>query len=126
MSSDLEKILVELYPGLFKQYGGKPSETCMAWGIAVGDGWYPIVSGLCNGLEKIRRKTGRDIQFSQIKQKWGLLRVYLDNSCDEAERLVEAAESESSKWCEDCGCAGKTGTEGYIRTVCEECENGRK
>lgn len=47
MRKQLELKLVEKYPEIFRDYNGNIQETCMAWGMECGDGWYHIINDLC-------------------------------------------------------------------------------
>ena len=51
MREDLDKQLCEKYPKIFAQRHLDPSQTCMCWGIAVGDGWYNIIDQLCGNIQ---------------------------------------------------------------------------
>lgn len=76
MQKELEKNLVESYPVIFQDYGGDARKTCMAWGIACGDGWYLLINDMC---QKIMDTIGEhDIQViaTQVKEKFGGLRFY--------------------------------------------------
>lgn len=72
------KELIEKYPELFKQYTMSMSETCMCWGIECGAGWVGILEFMCKRMESLRLKFDMVIEFSQIKEKFGTLRVYYD------------------------------------------------
>jgi len=43
MKESNEKLLLREHPELYRQYKLSPAETCMCWGIAVGDGWFGIL-----------------------------------------------------------------------------------
>jgi hypothetical protein len=47
MKEELDKQLCEKYPKIFRDRHAPMNETCMCWGIAVGDGWYNIIDRLC-------------------------------------------------------------------------------
>lgn len=47
MKDELDKQLCEKYPKIFRDRHAPMNETCMCWGIAVGDGWYNIIDRLC-------------------------------------------------------------------------------
>jgi len=47
MKAELEKQLFDKYPKIFGDHTGSPQETCMCWGLEVGDGWYDIIDVLC-------------------------------------------------------------------------------
>ena len=106
MSPELEKILVEKYPTLLREYGGDPMQTCMAFGIETnGDGWFKIIDDLFGYLTNLmntplhipytdeykeKHKGEKDyydkhysykymppkIVLAQVKEKWGTLTVY--------------------------------------------------
>lgn len=73
MTPELETKLVKRYPEVFKHAGGDPAETCMAWGIAVGDGWFDLIDVLCNGFYGPLRNAQRELDYLQKnagKQKY--------------------------------------------------------
>jgi hypothetical protein len=120
MDKELEKKLVEKYPTVFKEYGGDMRHTCMAWGIACGDGWYDIIDDLCSKLEPL------GVVAAQIKEKFGGLRFYTnpideDVSWDEVHNHIHEAERKSYETCEKCGKPGKTIGGGWVVTLCDEC-----
>lgn len=51
MRDDLDKLLCEKFPRMFKERYGSPSATCMCWGFAHGDGWFNIINALCSNIE---------------------------------------------------------------------------
>lgn len=51
MRSELDRILCEKYPVIFKDRRASPDVTCMYWGFRHGDGWFHIVDGLCQGIQ---------------------------------------------------------------------------
>ncbi len=76
MREELELKLVKKYPIIFKDYKGDMRETCMAWGIATGDGWYDIINDLCQTITKIIGKKDFKVIADQVKEKFGGLRFY--------------------------------------------------
>lgn len=123
MDEKLEKQLYEAYPKLFAQVGGSPQETCMYWGCAHGDGWFNLLKEACEKLKDA------PIQFAQIKEKFGGLRIYYDYlgsddenamSDDEVSDILEDIEDRSLTICEVCGAPGKPTGPGWIQTLCEE------
>jgi hypothetical protein len=115
--------LINKYPKLFRQVGLPASESCMAWGIECGNGWYQIIDMLS---EALINKYGEGIEYAQIKEKWGVLCVYvdfLDNSIDfmEARTLISEFEEMSSISCERCGKhASVRNIRGWYSTLCDE------
>ena len=112
--------LIKKYPKLFRQKNLSMRETCMCWGIAVGIGWLPIIEFLCETIDK----HGVELEFTQIKEKYGTLRIYTWGGDDFIDHLIEMAESLSGKVCEDCGSVIDVTTKGdYILTLCKICRN---
>ncbi len=116
------------YPKLFRQKDLPMSQTCMCWGIAVGWGWLDIIDRLCSQIQNyIDKNNLEQVEFTQIKEKFGLLRIYSWNADDNIDKMIEEAELESSKTCEECGTAENVTTEGgYILTLCDRCRSKRK
>jgi hypothetical protein len=50
MSPELDKQLCDKYPKIFADRYKSPQETCMCWGLEVGDGWYDLIDVLCAAL----------------------------------------------------------------------------
>lgn len=49
-SERIRKALLVEFPTYFAEYGGHPSETCMAWGFEIGHGWLPILWATCTSI----------------------------------------------------------------------------
>lgn len=89
---------------------------------AVGPGWTPILEQLHTDLLAVAPHYG----VVQVKEKFGLLRVYLINlPADRPERattLVHAAEERSAMVCEECGHFGALCNDfSWFKTLCPEC-----
>ena len=84
----------------------------------VGEGWRGLVEKLVEDIIKI----APDVEISQIKEKFGGLRFYIDYGTDEVFDLISKAEQESFKICEGCGTKENVTTEGgWILTLCKTC-----
>lgn len=57
----------------------------------------------------------------QVKQKFGTLRLYCDNTNDYSNGIIDMAEEMSAFVCEKCGNKGKERGGGWIVTLCENC-----
>lgn len=105
------------------------SEGSEKYGI--GKGWYLLVSDLVKSCQEIVP----DIRFPQIKEKFGVLRVYVaypydDNGNtlvtkqdqDRVQAIIFQAEELSSRICELCGDSG-SGRDlyGWQVTRCDKC-----
>lgn len=126
MKEELEKQLVEKYPGMFAEYCGDPTKTCMAYGCEHSDGWFHIVRALCvaifNHQQAHRDCCPTPFVFKQIKQKFGYLRVYHNCRCDQVEGIVKMAEEMSGFVCEECGKPGTHQSDRrWWKTVCPDC-----
>jgi hypothetical protein len=63
-------------------------------------GWYPLMEAVCEEIHK----TGEDIKFTQIKEKFGSLRMYTTlYESSGLQSIFEAAEELSSSMCVMCG-----------------------
>jgi len=128
MREELEQKLYEKYPKLFGQKDLPVSLTCMCYGICVGDGWYNILDTLCwsiqNHIDRQQKKNPDypQVEFSQIKEKFGGLRVYTDGNDETVSALIGFAESMANRTCEGCGKRGKNKSwGGWYVTYCETC-----
>ena len=64
MTPELQNKLYEEYPKLFENRHKSMQESCMYWGVAVGEGWYNIIDVLCNCIVEAFRSnqiTTKDI-----------------------------------------------------------------
>jgi len=132
MKQELELELVKKYPKILKDFGGDPMQTCMAWGIETGNGWYQLLDEAMSKIQyfcDLCSKDGREVQLvaSQIKTKFGSLRFYTDifgaNEIEEKilNDFVDKAERKSYASCEVCGASARTDRSSFwIQTVCEE------
>lgn len=129
MSPELTKKLLDKYPTVMKDYAGDPRQTCMAWGIGVGDGWFNILDELCAVLEK------HGVVAMQIKEKFGTLRFYINNltpdlkfdtKSEEVWDAIDKAERKSATTCEQCGAEGKLRKGGWLVTLCDKCHKERE
>ena len=89
----------------------------------VGNGWRPIVEKLVKDIMAI----APDTEISQIKEKFGTLRFYCSgDGGDKIYKLIEKAEQESAKTCEQCGTKENVTTKGdWILTLCKTCRNSK-
>lgn len=66
------------------------------------------------------------VRFDQVKEKFGMLRIYYTGGDLKTSAMISFAESLSEHICETCGkfdiTVGKT-TEGWIHSICKSCNN---
>lgn len=102
------------------------------WGLECGSGWDNIVANLQDDVESVVRSNRQmfpnsGFKFAQIKEKFGVLRIYydLEGEWDEDHvrsiiEFVREAETLSSITCETCGDEGKTRSMGgWMKTMCD-------
>lgn len=119
MKKELQEKLYNKYPQFFIQKDYDMSETCMCWGINCNEGWFNLLDELIGKIVKAEPKT----EAVQIKEKYGILKVYVTKGSQKVENLIDKYEEKSSKVCEDCGKSGKLhDIEGWLYTVCDECK----
>ena len=122
MNPDKEKQLFEMYPKIFSSL--KYTEC--------GDGWYDIIDRLCvviqneanNADYRLSEEEKETIQplASQVKEKFGGLRFYIDGGTEWMHGAIHMAEAMSYKICEDCGAQGYKRQGGLVRTLCDSCQ----
>jgi hypothetical protein len=126
MKPFLEKRLVKKFPNLFSDYAKDMKLTAMCWGCECGDGWYKILYQVCQKLEplvvKWMKEHPKELEFkprfSQVKEKFGTLRIYLTSGTDEMYKITDKAEKKSEKVCETCGRPGKLRGMFWLYTAC--------
>lgn len=122
MRVDLQEKLIKKYPSLFIQVNHPMTNTCMCWGIECGDGWYDLIDRTCAKIMAVDPDKNKNVSFCQIKEKFGGLRLYLDNADNAAFEICCSAEQESYTICELCGKAGKHNNDSsWISTLCNKC-----
>ena len=139
MKDELDTLLVQKYPKIFRDRHKSMQETCMCWGFAHGDGWFEIIDAACadiqNHVDWKRRQHPEmtDEEFdaehqviaAQVKEKFGGLRFYVDNCDDYVRGVIAMAESMSYRTCESCGDSGHRRSGGWVRTLCDKCQEKR-
>ncbi|TPG50759.1 hypothetical protein EAH75_04835 [Rhodanobacter glycinis] len=98
------------------------SPTLIAlWGFECGDGWTDLIHRLSQAISTHIESIGLDIVATQVKEKFGTLRFYVDGGDEEVFRLIDAAEQESATICELCGAPGALVMKGWCSTRCSSC-----
>ena len=69
--------------------------------------------------EKMEHERGHVPIASQVKEKFGGLRFYVQGAIDEHYHYISFAESMSYHTCEVCGAPGKRWTDGWHKTLCD-------
>ena len=158
MKKSLEKALAENYTFMCpktsleeQRRSGAIHDLFGAFGCQCDNGWYDLLSEICEKIQSVYDKNGRepDIVIDQIKEKFGTLRFYYhfggdapaihafdclgqgslrfhpgkgDNLHEEISKIVEWGEKKSGEICEHCGSPGSMKVQnGWYRTLCDEC-----
>lgn len=159
MKHELENKLFKNHPKLFCQRHQTPHESSMYWGIDCPDSWYHILDCMCWCIQnyidlgdrkyihypfgrffaklfrnpkfmgKWIRKDIPQIEFTQVKEKFGSLRVYT-NRCEKViDEIINMTSILSTTICADCGSMNNVRLDGsaYVIYLCEQCrgENGK-
>lgn len=129
MKKELDEALVRDFPNFYRDRHASMHVTSMAFGFDVGDGWEPIIRRMSERIEAvILRMPAEERHFyraSQVKEKFGSLRVYIERSHPEINVIIDEAERETSRTCEECGGPGESHGTGWITTLCDGCRSGR-
>jgi long-subunit acyl-CoA synthetase (AMP-forming) len=120
MKEELQNKLVETYPKILEKAGP----------IATGDGWYWLIDNLCKQLQndiKFSRGKFSQIVASQVKEKFGGLRFYINSGSNEQYAVIHFAESLSYSVCEICGSLENVEqTKGsWISSLCKKCRESK-
>lgn len=91
--------------------------------FGVGDGWYKLLKSLIIKIRENDKKNEYTTQITQIKEKWGGLRFYVNGTSTENWDLIDFAEDKSFTICERCGSQSNVGNLnlGWITTKCIKC-----
>lgn len=124
MKPELEKQLVEQWPGWFRT-DGDIRQTLMPLGFQCGGGWFSLIWKLCEDLDPLvaqfEAQTGGRFEVLEVKEKFGQLRMYTNHRTSATSKRMGIAEAESLRTCELCGEAGRLRTGDRIQTLCDRC-----
>ena len=132
MKQELDTLLCERYPKMMVNRNLPMQETCMCWGFDCGDGWFNILDQLMGNIQhhidwkNKKEEVVAQVTLDQVKEKFGTLRFYYTGGDDVIDGMVRMAESMSGVTCEECSAPAKTHGPGWIRTICEPCEEARE
>ena len=83
----------------------------------VGDGWLPLLRDMAYEIKEYIELNypdmSEDITFTQIKEKFGELRVYFYPYFEELDDIIDKYVEISAHTCEVCGEPGEIKTDGY-------------
>ena len=121
MDPKLEQKLYDKYPEFFRQHSLSMQETCMCWGICVGEGWYHIVDTMAKKLTAYAKKHKIVLECTQLKEKFAILRCYTNVNDDAIDKIIGEAERASAVTCEVCGVPGTINKGPWYSVRCPVC-----
>lgn len=94
-------------------------------------GWRDLLERMCIRIRAAVQADGGTFKFSQIKEKYGTLRVYWDGGLSpeasaQVEEAIALAEARSACTCELCGEPGRLHGGGWLTTRCAAHAEGRQ
>lgn len=94
----------------------------MAFGFMCEKGWHELIIELLDKLQKIENREHLGMTITEIKEKYGELRVYISHGTDEMFELIDWYTEKSKTVCEICGEPGKLHkVKGWLMTRCNNC-----
>jgi hypothetical protein len=125
MKRELEEKLIKEFPKLFKGSSMNPQQCLMVFGCECDDGWFDLIWDTCKKIrdEAIKANIEDHVWFSQIKEKYGALRMSVFSGSEEIWDILFEAENESMKICEVCGDTKESHCVdyGWMKTLCHSC-----
>ena len=89
-----------------------------------GEGWWPLIEKVAAAIDSFNAAhPDSPVEVTQIKQKFGGLRIYHHNAPEDIRQLIDLAIESSWHTCERCGATEgvTTNHEGYRLTLCPDC-----
>ena len=134
MKKEVQEKLFNNYPTIFRQRELDRTVTAMCYGISCGDGWYTLIDTMCGNIQNRMENANRNkpeeehiiCEATQVKEKWGGLRFYVQGSDSYIDGIIDLAESMSYRICSECGNASVQNEKkrGWIYTLCDNCKSG--
>ena len=116
-----EKLAMRLYerfPKLYQDRNRPPSESLMCFGFMTGNGWFDLIWGLSEVLEK----SSPDTVVFEAKEKFAGLRFYVNGATAAGHAAIQEAERKSFTICEECGKPGELRRyNDWLYTRCDPC-----
>ena len=113
--------LIGRYPILYQGHEWPLTQNLMAFGFECGDGWFKIIDQLSADITALDKRDGTTTIATQVKEKFGGLRFYIQSGSDAVFALIDEAEALSERTCEMCGEPGKLRGKGWVSTLCDSC-----
>lgn len=122
MSPEKQKELIAIYPPIFT--GLNELEPFALFGFQCDDGWFEILKECIEEIKDIcESEDEEEVKVTQVKEKFGTLRVYVDGIHNKIYDAIHRAEQKSHDMCESCGQKGKIRNGGWVRVLCDACQH---
>lgn len=112
------------FPALFRLRHEGALRVPIGFGLDCGPWWWPLIWRLCEGLEQEGQRAGLNPGdddwpcLTQIKEKYGTLRCYIQGS-ERMQSMADMAEECSAVTCEECGRPGSLDEDAvWWQTLC--------
>lgn len=113
---EMDEFLVSI-GGLKRIYREDKGPIVDAYYFSVYEGWYPIIKDLINELIAL----GWDKRITQVKEKFGGLRFYIETYSEGYHEVISKYEKLSYKTCEKCGNDGTNRKiKNWLCTLCDD------
>ena len=131
MNSYNSELLQSAFPDLYEAPAAdRPFEGTAAFvgcfPFECGDGWASLIYDLSAALSFHARAHGLSIVATQVKEKYGALRFYVDVADEWSYQLIDEAEEASEGICELCGSQGSLERTGWWTTRCKDCSESSR
>lgn len=90
------------------------------------NGWHNLIYPLFDYVVEYNegKSESEQIVIDEVKEKFGGLKIHMTNPTEELKEMIQKAETESYKICEECGSKRDIGTlyiGGWMYTRCKKC-----
>lgn len=120
--SERDRKAIAPFLHLFPPLAGRVVSPVQVQGLAIGDGWLPLLDELLRAVDAETCTLPRPPVVVQIKEKLGELRIYMLHATPEVQALVDAATVRSRSICEGCGVLSQVRSRrGWLTTRCNSC-----
>lgn len=135
MDIEKQQQLFVSYPRAFRRPLDGATGPIDYWGVETGDGWYSLIALAASAIETtimqmLAANTEAEAttwpRISQIKEKFGGLRIHVTNTTTDLAAALDALTGQSAQICESCGQPGTLNKEGYWHVSCPTCEARRE
>lgn len=119
MNPELDALLCQRYPKIFRDRHAPMTDTCICWGFACGDGWYALIDTLCAEIQRHVDTTAiPEVVATQVKEKFGCLRFYVRSGDIHVSAMTWLADYLSGLICEECGAPALRTGSSWVQTRC--------